>query len=65
MGIIVGEKCKNDAVPTIVGTSLASRKTQDLTLQDFSRKTLGARLARQKFTKKLYFSGQKWGIFKK
>ena len=34
----------------IVGTSLASRKMQDLTLQDFSRKTLVARLARQKFT---------------
>ena len=42
----------------IVGTSLASRKTQDLTLQDFSRKTLVARLARQKFTKKPCFSGQ-------
>ena len=34
----------------IVGTSLASRKTQDFTLQDLSRKTLVARLARQKFT---------------
>ena len=42
----------------IVGTSLAFRKTQDLTLQDFSRKTLVARLARRKFTKKPSFSGQ-------
>ena len=33
---------------SIVGASLASGKTQDLILQDFSRKTLGARLARQK-----------------
>ena len=37
-------------VVSIVGTSLASRKTQDFTLQDLSRKTLVARLARQKFT---------------
>ena len=35
---------------SIVGTSLASRKMQDFTLQDLSRKTLVARLARQKFT---------------
>ena len=35
---------------TIVGTSLASRKTQDFTLQDLSCKTLVARLTRQKFT---------------
>ena len=34
------------AIIYIVGTSLASRKTQDLTLQDFSCKTLVARLAR-------------------
>ena len=46
-----------------MGTSLASRKTQDLTLQDFSRKTLVARLARRKFTKKPSFSGPKLGIF--
>ena len=48
---------------TIVGTSLASRKTQDLTLQDFSRKTLVARLARRKFTKKTLFFWPKLGIF--
>ena len=40
---------KSDVI-VIVGTSLASRKTQDFTLQDLSRKTLVARLARQKFT---------------
>ena len=54
-----------DLIIIIVGASLASRKKQDLILQDFSRKTLDARLARQKFTKKLYFSVQKWSIFKK
>ena len=53
------------SLSVIVGASLASRKMQDLILQDFSRKTLGARLARQIFTKKLYFSGQKWSIFTK
>ena len=52
-------------VSITVGASLVTRKTQDLILQDFSRKTLGARLARQIFTKKLYFSGQKWSIFTK
>ena len=55
----------SDWLLSIVGASLASRKTQDLILQDFSRKTLDARLARQIFTKKLCFSGQKWSIFTK
>ena len=45
-----------------MGASLASRKMQDLILQDFSRKTLGARLARQKFTKNSIFLAKN-GVF--
>ena len=55
-------------VVSIIYTKYSGRKScisQDLILQDFSRKTLDARLARQIFTKKLCFSGQKWSIFTK
>lgn len=64
---VIGSSSKipsTDWVAFIVHASLASRKTQDLIMQDFSRKTLGAILTRQKFTKN-YFSGQNWSVFTK
>jgi len=50
-------------VKFIVGTSLASRKTQDFALQDLSRKTLVARLARKKIYLSTLFFWLKLEVF--